>query len=666
MGEAAAVPTIPSITPSPKRLPNVRAIVLPLVKKEGREADDGVPESNAQNPWESLEHSGRVITPPFEPFVLATLPEASPDLGPTIEAVETNVVGFGWQLIPSASIARLVAPDQTDKDAEERGDAAQEAMKEEILLEKERFQEFLEFGNWDDESLTACRRSQRRDYETIGYSFLELIPNATGKPVGYRHVPAYSMRLTSLDPEATTYPDSRIVGEGDRRRIEVRKKRRRFRRFVQWDTDTGSHIYFKEFGDPRVISKRTGEVLKPEDPSFKDRREHANPMLYRRLYAPRTPYGIPRHIGSLLAILGARAAEEVNYITFRNNNIPSMMILVSGGQLTSDTIERIQDFSKEVIQGDSNYSKFLILEAEGDETINQGDTTSNVRIDAKPLTSEQHTDAMFQNYEKNNSDKVRRAWRLPPIMTGGSQDYTRSTADTSRRLSEEQVFAPERVEEDWAYNRILRSMGMRFWEFKTNSPNVTDDQDLLSLLYAAEKTGAMTPRIAREIVKDILGREIPGFDTTRVPPDVAFSLTMAEAVKNEADPTEPGQQVTAMKSETVGSLLQLRDGLVRELRTKERALRSGAVPGVFLRNEEADRIAIGTKKSLTTTEKADVEGTLFALCDEVHVVGFAKFASPRKDGDKWVYDVESAEACPAFPHAGVDEGATFIGSVGIL
>ena len=30
-------------------------------------------------------------------------------------------------------------------------------------------------------------------------------------------------------------------------------------------------------------------------------------------------------------------------------------------------------------------------------------------------------------------------------------------------------------------------------------------------------------------------------------PDVPFSLTMAEAVKNKADPAEPGQQVTALK-----------------------------------------------------------------------------------------------------------------------
>ena len=41
---------------------------------------------------------------------------------------------------------------------------------------------------------------------------------------------------------------------------------------------------------------------------------------------------------------------------------------------------------------------------------------------------------------KNNRDKIRSAFRLHPIYTGESQDYTRATADTARQVTEEQVF----------------------------------------------------------------------------------------------------------------------------------------------------------------------------------------------------------------------------------
>lgn len=646
---------------SARRLKSVEKAAHANLEEAQKALDgDGAAESNLVSPWEELERQGRIVPPPFDPFALAAMSEHSSDLAPSIEAMAVNVVGFGWQLVAVPSVARLLP--QPGIESEE--DKALDPLAVEALEELERFEEFLTYGNWDDESLTSLRRAQRFDLEEVGYAFMELIPNSQEEIVGYRHVPSYQMRLATLDEESTTYKDPRVIGSGKDRRIEKRTKRRRFRRYVQWDGGRAV-VWFKEFGDPRPISKETGEVLTGED--AKDRSKLANPMIYRRLYAPRTPYGIPRYMGALLAILGGRAAEEVNYTTFRNNNIPSMMIMVSGGQLTADTVERIETFSKEVIQGDDNYSKFLILEAEADEAVDQGGTAQNVKIDAKPLTKDQITDAMFQRYEETNADKVRRAWRLPPILVGRSSDYTRATADTSRRLAEEQVFAPERQEEDWTWNRILRAMGLKFWEFRTNSPNVTDDSDLLQLLYAAEKAGAMTPRIARDLTADILGRPIPAPDSSVVNLDVPFSLQMAEAVKNQGDPGEVGQSVTALKSRGgLADLLGFRAELVRELKRKEHALRMGEVPGVFLRNGQGERLVQGIERKVVTTEKSETEGRTLAVVDEVHVLGFVQLTAPRAEGSSWVYDVVSAEEVTPYPHAGVDEGATFVGSVGIL
>jgi len=253
---------------------------------------------------------------------------------------------------------------------------------------------------------------------------------------------------------------------------------------------------------------------------------------------------MPRYIGNLLSIFGDRAAEEINFITFKNNNIPSMVIAVSNGQLTEATIDRVKEFVESQIQGSDNYSKFLLLEAEGAE---EGEDGSQVKMEIKPLVSEQHKDALFQEYSKNNQDKIRRLWRLPPIFVGRSDDYTRATAESSRRLADEQIFAPERDEFDAFINRqIFPSMGIMYHKFKSNSPNTTDNTQLVKILASAEKTGGMSPKIGRLILEDVLNSELPGFPD-EFDPDVPFSLTMAEAVKNQADPSEPGQQVTAVK-----------------------------------------------------------------------------------------------------------------------
>jgi capsid portal protein len=130
---------------------------------------------------------------------------------------------------------------------------------------------------------------------------------------------------------------------------------------------------------------------------------------------------------------------------------------------------------------------------------------------------------------------------------GKADDYTRTTAETSRRLADEQIFAPERDEFDSFINRrLLPDMGIIYHKFKSNSPNTTDNTQLVKILAGAEKTGGMTPRIARTLLEDILSMELPPLPED-FPSDVPFSLSMAEAVKNKADPAEPGQQVTALK-----------------------------------------------------------------------------------------------------------------------
>jgi capsid portal protein len=300
--------------------------------------------------------------------------------------------------------------------------------------------------------------------------------------------------------------------------------------------------WFKEFGDDRIYDCTTGEVADESLPEAK----RANEVVHFRIYSPRSPYGIPRYIGALLTIFGDRKAEEINYVTFRNNQVPSLAILVSNGALTDDSIDRIEEFVKSQIQGQDNFSKILILEAESSSD-DEGEDSGNVRIAMEPLTKSQIQDALFQEYSKSNQDKVRRAWRLPPILIGKSEDYTRSTADTSRRLADEQIFEPERQEFDSFVNRrLFPAMGIVFHKFKSNSPNTTDNAELVKILSGSEKTGGMTPRIARMILEDVLGQELPEFPAD-FPADSPFSLLMADAVKNKADASEPGQQVTALK-----------------------------------------------------------------------------------------------------------------------
>jgi len=167
------------------------------------------------------------------------------------------------------------------------------------------------------------------------------------------------------------------------------------------------------------------------------------------------------------------------------------------------------------------------------------------------------------------------------MISGNSDDYTRATAESSRRLADEQVFAPERDDfDDWVNRVLFPAMGIQYHRFKSNSPNTTDNTELVKILAGAEKTGGMTPRIARMLLQDILSMELPEFPED-FPADMPFSMTMAEAVKNKADVTEPGQQITALKAMEAltgadpGYLALLNESFVDKLVEVQRRLENG-------------------------------------------------------------------------------------------
>jgi PBSX family phage portal protein len=529
-----------------RALQNIRARIIEVEKKAtpspGGEPAPGKSKAMEDDPLTVLVTEGKIIEPPFDMLVLAMLPEHNSELNPCVEAMETNIEGFGHRLVSRVEI-----------DGAESNEAKK--LSKEVKKERTRLNNFFTYASIDY-SFTEFRRRLRKDMETTGNGYFEVIRNAANKVQAFNHLPSYQMRLGALDgePELVKVPILELQEDGSVKVSEI-KVWKRFRRFIQMKYGLRVHTghtgayelrWFKEWGDPRTLDYKTGEWLTGDDEKKAiEEGRNANEVVHRKLYSPRSPYGLPRFVGNLLAIYGDRAAEEINYVTFRNNNIPSMMLLVSNGQLTEGTIARIESFVESQIQGSDNYSKFLILEAEG---LMEGEEGGQVKFDAKPMVTQQHKDALFQNYSKNNQDRVRRAFRLPPIFVGATEDYTRTTAETSRRLADEQIFAPERDEFDSWVNRILfPEMGVIYHRFKSNSPNTTDNQELVKILAGAEKTGGMTPRIARLMLEDILGIELPEFPA-EFNPDVPFSLVMAEAVKNKADPTEPGQQVTALKA----------------------------------------------------------------------------------------------------------------------
>lgn len=473
-----------------------------LIGPEGDEEVEGASSADEPDPFDSRSFGKhKLIRPRYPLEKLAELREKSTELGQNIDSMVTNTVGFGWQLrerrMPEAMRVKLA---------------------DEIEVEKYRVNSWLDSVHPTD-SFTTLRRAQKNDQHGCGNGYLELIEGRDNRLLGINHAVGHMIRLTEKCKKPVKVMVPRLLPHKNFTYERV-PMLHRFRKFVIMRY--GRPVWFREAGDPRLLDKRTGEYGEDISPA-----RRATALLHFKNYSALTPYGLPLWIGNLFSIFGSRQAEEINFGTLSNNAIPSAFVIVENGALTDKSIERLREWTEEQIQKSVNRSKFILLE--GDTIEDGAPNPMQFKIRVEPLKRLQDDDELFQNYDSNNRDKVRQAFRLPPIFVGRADDYTRATADTSRDIADEQVFAPERSEDDFKINRfIMAALGVRFHTFRSNTPNITDDIELIRLMGISERSGAMTPRRADRIVRDVFGDDI-GPMPKGIDLDKPYSLSFAEA-----------------------------------------------------------------------------------------------------------------------------------------
>lgn len=450
------------------------------------------------------------LVPPFDPLKLTDWYEDSNSLAQNVAAYATNIDGFGYVLEPvvdfdSAAGLQALRSD-LERDGKELSDAEFEAhvakLRKEAEAERIRLKNFIDYISVGI-SFTTLRKRTRIDLEATGNAYWEILRDEDRNIAKIVLVPSHMMRLMPVDKDAVDFVEHQRVGALGWEEAQVK---RRFRRFVQ-KLDTGvEKVFFKEFGDPRVVSSSTGAVYDDEAAMHEeeDRPDNlaraASEIVHFRIYSPSSPYGVPRWVGNLPSVLGSREMEEVNLAYFKNKGVPPLAILVSGGVMTNEAIKRLEDVLEKEIKGKSNFHKVWVIEA----TTEDG---SNVapRLELKPLMSAQLSDAVFQSYDERNIDKVGSAFRVPRLLRGDVRDFNRSTSWASIRFAEEQVFAGEREEEDFVVNRtIFADMQVKFWRYRSLGPTIRDPETIVTLLVELAKVAAMTPNEVREITAKTL------------------------------------------------------------------------------------------------------------------------------------------------------------------
>ena len=473
-----------------------------------------------------------VITPPVKLSHMFFWGDHSPTLPRCFEAYATNIDGFGNRIesiyefagdkdieaMRQAMVLEQYLGDTDDPLLALDNDVPEATVPtdEEVLvvmdgLRRREAVERFALKTWFDSlcegTFIALRRKTRIDLETCGNGYWEILRTKDNKPRRVNHLPAENMRLRPKIAAPVQIEERVQVSPLTWKDRKINKK---FRTFVEALGD-GKLVYFKEFGDTRVISRKTGKVYVDmaafdADQDKPDGDLPATEVIHFKLYAAGSSYGQPRWIGTSESVVGQRKFDGVNRAYADNNTVPALAVMVHGGRATAETVKNIKDHIKK-LKGSESFQSVLVLEGEPFSV--PGEKPGVVKIEIQPLTHAQEKDGLFLEYDLQATDKIRSAFRLPPIVIGDTKDFNKATASAAMRQAEEQVFQPEREAFDAFLNKTLlvNELGIRLVKFRSLSPTTQDPEVLGKLVALMVQQGILTPAEAREIVSGVFNRD---------------------------------------------------------------------------------------------------------------------------------------------------------------
>lgn len=375
-------------------------------------------ETPVQLTEQQIYNAGDWITPQSNLLGLRNLVKNSNILPQCIRAYKNNIAGFG---------IGIRYRDDTEETPE-------------MIAEFNKATKIIELLNMEQDTKEVFEDVVEAR-EIYGIAYIEVIRNLAGEVVQIefiRDTPSIQ-KTKPLEPYLTTV----YYHHGE----PVERKKR----YCKYKQEIGGYtVYFKEFGDTRIMDRRDGNYVSEEETLAIE--YQANEIMEFPIGTE--PYGEVRWIGQVLGVDGSRKAEGLNNNYFENGRHTPLMIMIKGGTLTDESFTKLQEYMND-IKGEAGQHAFIILETETTDGKTDFEQAEKPEIEIKDIANILQKDELFQDYLENNRKKIQSAFQLPDIYVGYTTDFNRATAQTAQVITEQQVFQPERKSLAWAINHRL-------------------------------------------------------------------------------------------------------------------------------------------------------------------------------------------------------------------
>lgn len=376
-----------------------------------------------------------VITPPYNMYELANFYDTNFANHAAIDAKVENVVGLGYDLIPTESTLLRLEMNE-DPEAVSRARKRMERMKIQL-------REWLESLN-DDDSFQKTLEKVYTDVQATGNGYIEIGRTVAGE-IGYvGHIPSTTIRVRRLKDGYV-----QIIGQ--------------------------KLVYFRNFGANNV------------NPLTSDPRP--NEIIHIKEYSPlNTYYGVPDIVAALPALIGDQLAAQYNIDYFENKAVPRYIITLKGAKLSSDAEDKMFRFLQTGLKAQSHRTLYIPLPGDSDH--------NKVEFKMEPIENGVQ-EGSFEKYRQRNRDDILVAHQVPISKLGGGDGSGIAAAMTQDRAFKEQVSRPEQRHLEKTINKIIKEK-TDVLMFKFNELTLTDEIAQSQILERLVKTQIMLPDEARE------------------------------------------------------------------------------------------------------------------------------------------------------------------------
>lgn len=478
-----------------------------------------------------------IIIPPESVEQAYRVFKLSPYLRPIVDALVANVYGAGFTLDPvmdpddpgaGVEVKRYLSFEKSasagsyEAEVEEPTDKEIEAELARIRRRISNESVFLEA--WfscccpDMTYLRLCVLVGQ-DIEASGTGYVEVLRDSDGFPKRLIWAPAWSISAKPLDEDFINSEESVPLSPI---RWSKDTYQRRFRSFVQTDLNGSVVGRYKEYGDPRVMSRRTGyyyHTIEDMQAAPDEQFQHPDgqpgtPLPATELLAFPLPspvsctYGQPAWTGVYPDLEGARDVSEENPNLLVDRKVPQMFILVAGGAgIPPKEIEALElKISQNIKQGKKS---IYILQAKSARTAS-GTISPTPTIEIVKTKSEQYQDALGLQYLEHAEAQARHTYRLPPAALGQMEKVTGQDAQLAYQFAESQVYDPRRqiVVDDRINSTLIRDLGVQLVRYRTRSRAPREPNQLATIISTLMNSGVLTPDEGRKLAGDIFNLEL--------------------------------------------------------------------------------------------------------------------------------------------------------------